>query len=153
MSFPLAGAWSGDFCVGNASMSRTVFDAVGRFDETFRHDLFDDWEFGRRMVAAGVTAHFVPRAIAWHDHEVTLEERALAMRRLGACVAARERARPVGVAGCESRSGTLEGDLREARSAGASGRSRPGGTCGSSGSSRFARGCQARHGSASRPSG
>lgn len=87
--------WREDFFyVGNASMPRTVFDAVGRFDETFRHDLFDDWEFGRRLFATGVTAHFVPRAIAWHDHELTLEERLVAVRRVGECAAVYERELP-----------------------------------------------------------
>ena len=118
--FPLAGVeWSGDFYyVGNASMPRAVHDAVGGYDETYRHDLFDDWEFAQRLFAAGLAVRFVPRAIAWHDHDVTLEERALAMRRLGACVAARERAMPgpppwVELTRLSVRD--LEEDLREVR--------------------------------------
>jgi len=96
ISFPLARLQRrGDFYyVGNASMPRAVCDAVGGYDETYRHDLFDDWEFAQRLFAAGLAVHFVPRAIAWHDHDVTLAERALATRRLGECVAARERTFP-----------------------------------------------------------
>ncbi|MEO8486135.1 MAG: glycosyltransferase, partial [Betaproteobacteria bacterium] len=71
------------FYVGNASLLRTTFDRVGAFDERFLHDLFDDFEFGQRLRATGIATHFVPRAIAWHDHEVTLDERRIALRRLG----------------------------------------------------------------------
>jgi len=85
---------SGVFYVGNASLPRTVFDQAGGFDERYRHDLFDDWEFGQRLAAAGHATHFVPRAIAWHDHDVTLAERLVAARRMGECVAAYERTRP-----------------------------------------------------------
>lgn len=84
----------GVFYVGNASLPRTVFDRAGGFDERYRHDLFDDWEFGQRLAEAGHATHFVPRAIAWHDHDVTLEERLVAARRMGECVADYERTRP-----------------------------------------------------------
>ncbi len=75
------------FYVGNASLARALFEGLGAFDEAFRHDLFDDFEFGLRLAAAGVRAHFLPKALAWHDHDVTVAERAEAMRRSG--VAAR----------------------------------------------------------------
>jgi len=110
--------WLEDFFyVGNASMPRTVFDSVGRFDETFRHDLFDDWEFGRRLFATGVTAHFVSRAIAWHDHEVTLEERLVAARRMGECAAVYERGsseRPQQAVAGSIPLGDLEAAVRDA---------------------------------------
>ncbi|MBK7334478.1 MAG: hypothetical protein IPI87_20195 [Betaproteobacteria bacterium] len=97
MSFLTGVRWRKDFFyVGNASMPRTVYDAVGGYDETYRHDLFDDWEFAQRLFAAGLAVRFVPRAIAWHDHDVTLEERLVAVRRLGECAAAYERAMPEG---------------------------------------------------------
>lgn len=80
--------WREDFFyVGNASMPRALFDAVGGFDESFQHDLFDDWEFGQRLSATGVTRHLVSRAIAWHDHDVTMGERLIAARRMGECAA------------------------------------------------------------------
>ncbi|CAG0994873.1 hypothetical protein BURK1_02472 [Burkholderiales bacterium] len=88
--------WREDFFyVGNASMPRAVFDAVGGFDESFRHDLVDDWEFGERLRATGVTRHLVARAIAWHDHDVTLDERLVAGRRMGECAAEHERRAPM----------------------------------------------------------
>lgn len=87
--------WREDFFyVGNASMPRGLFDAVGGFDESFRHDLFDDWEFGQRLAATGAPRHFVSRAIAWHDHDVTLGERLIASRRMGECAAAYARSLP-----------------------------------------------------------
>ena len=78
-------AWSREFFyVGNASMKRTRFEALGGFDERFGHDLVDDLEFGYRLRDAGARTHLLTRAIAWHDHAVTLDERELAMRRAGA---------------------------------------------------------------------
>ena len=80
--------WSREFFyVGNASIARALFERVGAFDEAFRHDLFDDFEFGLRLAATGARTHYLPKAVAWHDHAVTLPERAQAMRRSG--VAAR----------------------------------------------------------------
>lgn len=81
-------SWPRDFFyVGNASVPRRLFDRVGEFDEVFQHDLFDDFEFGVRLSATGARTHYLPKAVAWHDHPVTLVERAQAMRRCG--VAAR----------------------------------------------------------------
>ena len=76
------------FYVGNASISRPLFERVGNFDEVFRHDVFDDFEFGVRLAATGARTHYLPKAVAWHDHPVTLDERARAMRRCG--IAARD---------------------------------------------------------------
>ena len=88
--------WQDDFFyVGNASMPRAIFEATGAFDEGFRNDLFDDWEFAQRLATTGATRHFVPRAIAWHDHDVTLKERLVAARRMGECMARYERTRSV----------------------------------------------------------
>jgi len=86
--FPLAALrfQDGYFFVGNASMSRATHEAIGAFDERFHHDLFDDYEYSRRIRARGVRTRYVPRAFAWHDHEVTLEERLVAMGRLGEAV-------------------------------------------------------------------
>ena len=90
-------AWPREFFyVGNASMPRALFDRVGGFDEGFRHDLFDDFEFGLRLAATGARSHYLPKATAWHEHAVTVAERAEAMRRCGA--AARH---------CEARHGAI----------------------------------------------
>ena len=71
------------FYVGNASMRRSLFDALGGFDEAFEHDLLDDFEFSRRLSGAGARTHFLCKARAWHEHRVTLAERAQAQRRCG----------------------------------------------------------------------
>lgn len=88
MAFPLAAIdWRpGFFFVGNASMARSTLDAVGPFDERFRHDLFDDFEWSLRLRARGIPTRYVPRAYAWHDHEVTLEYRKVSIARLGEAV-------------------------------------------------------------------
>jgi GT2 family glycosyltransferase len=93
MAFPLAAFdWrQGFFYVGNSSMTRATFDAVGPFDERFRHDLFDDFEWSRRLRARGIPTRYVPRAFAWHDHEVTFEYRLQATERLGEAVRLYER--------------------------------------------------------------
>lgn len=77
-------AWPADFFfVGHASMTRETFERIGRFDESFVYDLFDDDDYGRRLRALGLHTHFLPRALAWHDHPVTLDERITAIERLG----------------------------------------------------------------------
>ena len=77
--------WPRDFLyLGNASMPRELHDALGGFDETFEHDLFDDLEFSLRVAERGIRTHLLPKALAWHDHAVTLNERVQAMHRAGA---------------------------------------------------------------------
>jgi GT2 family glycosyltransferase len=91
ISFPIARyRWSDYYYVGNSSMPRAVFERSGGFDEAFGNDLFDDWEFGERLRAAGTEFCFVPRAIAAHDHEYTFPDRIAALRLLGECAAAYE---------------------------------------------------------------
>lgn len=89
VAFPTAAfGWKDDyFYVGNASIARETFDRVGAFDERFRHDLFDDFEFSLRLRERGVPTRFVPRAVAWHDHEVTFDYRLESSRRLGEAAA------------------------------------------------------------------
>jgi GT2 family glycosyltransferase len=72
------------FYVGNASLRRTLFDRLGGFDEAFQHDVGDDSEFGCRLAAADIRSTFLPKALAWHDHEVTFAERLEAVTRGGA---------------------------------------------------------------------
>jgi len=85
VAFPVAGIdWRDDyFYVGNASLRRATFERIGPFDERYRYDLFDDFEFSLRLRAAGLRTRFVPRAIAWHDHDYSIEERVIATTRLG----------------------------------------------------------------------
>lgn len=72
------------FYVGNASLSRRLYERVGGFDEEFRYELGDDFDFGLRLRRSGVRSHFLPKAAAWHDHPVTLDERMEALRLSGA---------------------------------------------------------------------
>jgi GT2 family glycosyltransferase len=74
---------TGFFYAGNASLTRALFDRQGGFDETFRYDLGDDFEFSLRLRRAGVLSHLLPKAVAWHDHALTLAERIEALRRSG----------------------------------------------------------------------
>jgi len=82
--FGVPGWREGFFYIGNASLRRSTFEAVGGFDERFLRDMADDDDFGARLRAAGIETHPVPRALAWHEHELTLEERLAAMHELRA---------------------------------------------------------------------
>ena len=88
VAFPIAAFdWRDDyFYVGNASMRRETLERIGPFDERYRYDMFDDFEFSLRLRAAGIPTRFVPRAVAWHDHEYTLESRVEAATRFGEAV-------------------------------------------------------------------
>jgi glycosyl transferase family 2 len=87
--------WSRDFFyVGNASLTRGLYERVGGFDETFEYDLFDDLEFGMRLRVHDVKTHLLPKALAWHDHAVTLAERMTAMRRSGEAACRYEQRQP-----------------------------------------------------------
>ena len=71
------------FYVGNASVTRKLLDRAGAFDEIFLFHAGDDFEFGRRLRAAGMKAQLVTAATASHRHHVVLEDRAEAFRQLG----------------------------------------------------------------------
>jgi len=77
-------AWQpGFFFVGNASLRRDVYDAVGGFDDRFPYDMHEDHLFGQTLLEAGYRMTALPRAYALHDHPVDFPERCEAMRRLG----------------------------------------------------------------------
>lgn len=79
-----ANKWAGEFFyTGNASMQRSLFDEVGQFDEAFEYDMIDDFEFWLRLKRSGAYTHFLPKACAWHDHDLTLEDRVEVQRRCG----------------------------------------------------------------------
>ena len=82
------------FYAGNASLTRRLFETLGGFDETGEYDLFDDLEFGMRLRGEGVHTHLLPKAVAWHDHVVTIAARSVAMHRSGAAAARLEQRRP-----------------------------------------------------------
>lgn len=70
------------FYAGNASIGRASFDRVGGFDDAL-NDTGDDFEFGLRLSGTGGCSHFLPKAVAWHDHALTLPERLTAHRYSG----------------------------------------------------------------------
>jgi GT2 family glycosyltransferase len=72
-------------------MRRAVFDAVGPFDARYAHDAFDDYEWSLRLRERGIRTRFVPRAIAWHEHALTLEARIAAVRHAGEAARAHPR--------------------------------------------------------------
>jgi GT2 family glycosyltransferase len=71
------------FYIGNSSVKRELLDRAGRFNELFAHHAGDDFEFGRRLHAAGMKAWYLPEACAIHNHAVDLAERERASRELG----------------------------------------------------------------------
>lgn len=78
-------AWNPDFFfVGNASLRRSTWEAVGGFDERFPLDMHEDALFGRALRAAGFRPTLLPRAYAYHDHAVDFDERCEVMRNMGA---------------------------------------------------------------------
>ena len=72
------------FYVGNASVKRELLTRAGRLDERYAHHAGDDFEFGKRLRASGMRAHFVPGTRAHHVHSIGLRERERAMWRAGA---------------------------------------------------------------------
>lgn len=58
---------SGDYLIScNLGMSRSTFDAVGRFDERYPHAAFEDTEFAARFRLKGGQGVFLPQARVIH---------------------------------------------------------------------------------------
>jgi GT2 family glycosyltransferase len=74
------------FYVGNSSVKRKLLDRAGRFNERFAHHAWDDFEFGKRLRAAGMKAQFVADARVEHIHCIDLPERERIARQAGAAV-------------------------------------------------------------------
>ena len=55
-----------DCLTGNFSLPRDAFEAVGGFDEEFRKDGREDYEFGCRLLKSGVRMRFAADALAYH---------------------------------------------------------------------------------------
>ena len=67
-----------DLLSGNFSVSRSLFERAGGFDETLH--CHEDYELGYRLIAAGARFQFAPAAAGWH-HEHTDLARALRRKR------------------------------------------------------------------------
>jgi GT2 family glycosyltransferase len=62
--------WKITDCVfSNASLSRSLLDKVGGFDEAFR--LREDLELGARLFNAGIRAQYIPSAVAYQHYRKT----------------------------------------------------------------------------------
>jgi GT2 family glycosyltransferase len=71
------------FYMANTSLKLSFLQRAGPFDEDFPYDAMDDWEMGKRLVACGMRNHYLPDAVATHEHIISLEERCRAMRQAG----------------------------------------------------------------------
>lgn len=58
------------FTAANLSGPARLLRSAGGFDESFVEYGLEDYEFGFRLLAAGVDIRFDPSAVAWHEHTV-----------------------------------------------------------------------------------
>jgi GT2 family glycosyltransferase len=58
----------------NIAYRRTVFDALGGFDESFSEPSWEDNDLGLRAKFAGYEHLYAERAVVYHPHETTLDE-------------------------------------------------------------------------------
>ena len=71
------------FWTCNLSIPKASIDAVGGFDEEFRHAICEDCELGFRLEDRGVLVLYDPRIRSWHDHDMSLDRYLQRQRRLG----------------------------------------------------------------------
>jgi GT2 family glycosyltransferase len=62
------------FYTCNLSLSRSLFDEAGGFDESFPYPAYEDVELGHRLAAAGFVLDYTPEAMAFHNRPITLAE-------------------------------------------------------------------------------
>lgn len=73
-----------DFFYGaNVSLKKAFLLQAGLFDEDFPHHAWDDYEMGLRLLKQGMKTIYLPPALAYHWHPITLEERQDVMRQAG----------------------------------------------------------------------
>jgi len=71
------------FYLANTSIKREFIFQGGLFDEDYLHQCWDDWELGNRLKQLGMYTRLVSGAEAIHQHEVTFEERLIAVQESG----------------------------------------------------------------------
>jgi GT2 family glycosyltransferase len=71
------------FMTANLSVPRKALFDAGLFDEDFTYPAYEDCEMGYRLTRAGVRITFNERAVAYHDHEVTVEGLCDRQRKIG----------------------------------------------------------------------
>lgn len=59
----------------NVSLPKTVFDELGGFSEEFSRQRREDWEWGLRVLQAGVSLAFEPSASARHEFTLSTAQR------------------------------------------------------------------------------
>ncbi|HWP47983.1 MAG TPA: glycosyltransferase family A protein [Candidatus Limnocylindrales bacterium] len=62
-----------DFCTGNVSLPRQLFNDLGGFDERFHGKAGEDYEFGIRLLKRRVRFRFIREAASIHHGELSLE--------------------------------------------------------------------------------
>lgn len=73
-----------DFFYGaNTSIKKSFLTSVGQFDERLPYQSVDDYDMGCRLYKHGMKTIYLPEALAYHDHQVTIEERRTAMMEAG----------------------------------------------------------------------
>jgi len=71
------------FLTGNASVPREILMQVGLFDEEFTGYGHEDLELGYRLWCHGVPIHYNARAVNFHWHPLSFEERCAKMKLAG----------------------------------------------------------------------
>lgn len=71
------------FYSSHLSMSRSLLDKYGGFDERFPYAALEDTELGTRLEAAGLALTYHPELVVTHDHPTTLESSLDRMERVG----------------------------------------------------------------------
>jgi glycosyltransferase involved in cell wall biosynthesis len=61
------------FYTGNISIARAAVLDVGMFDENFCGPAAEDIELGYRLQKKGYKVFYEPKCIAWHNHELSIE--------------------------------------------------------------------------------
>jgi len=77
----------GFFYGANVSLKRRFLLDDQLFDERLPRHAWDDYELGRRLFARGMEVTYLPGALAWHEHPITLQERRQTMRWAGEAAA------------------------------------------------------------------
>jgi len=71
------------FFGANTSIKKDFLNSVGPFDEELPYHSVDDSEMGHRLFERGMKNVFLPDVLAYHDHQISMEERRKAMREAG----------------------------------------------------------------------
>ncbi|NRA94614.1 MAG: glycosyltransferase [Planctomycetes bacterium] len=71
------------FWTCNLSVPKASVDAVGGFDEEYRHAICEDCDLGYRLEDEGVLVRYDPRIRSWHDHDMSLPRYLKRQRLLG----------------------------------------------------------------------